>query len=112
MKIIGSTVLLLVAALNGCPSSGPSDPGVGDTETLQQDIERCAKKDGIWSRLGESGLYTCVEQTGEGQKACTTGRDCDGECLARSNTCAPFKPLVGCNEVISDGGLPQTVCFN
>ena len=111
MKLIGSTVLVLIAALNGCPSNAPDDD-VGDTLSLQRDIELCGRSGGIWTRLSQTGLFTCVEQTGEGQKACTTGRDCDGECLAKSKTCSPFKPLVGCNEVISDGGLPQTVCFN
>ena len=25
-------------------------------------------------------------------------------CLARSQTCAPFKPLFGCNEILQDNG--------
>ena len=69
----------------------------------------CEKKGGTYSRLG--GAFLCVRTTRDGGKACRTGRDCQGECLARSMTCAPLAPLLGCNEVVQDNGVRTTLCI-
>lgn len=71
----------------------------------------CEKKKGVWSRAGKGG-NACVTYTRDGGKSCTTAKDCDSQCLARSGTCAPFKPLFGCNEILDDIGRRMTLCVD
>lgn len=69
----------------------------------------CEKKKGRWvSAAGDS--HTCVFLTKDAGKSCTRASDCDGECLARSGTCSPLKPLLGCNEILQDNGVRVTLC--
>ena len=71
----------------------------------------CEKTGGQWSVAGESGAFTCVKPTRDGGKVCTKKGDCQGMCLARSGTCAPFMPLFGCNEVLEQDGRRVTLCI-
>ncbi len=71
----------------------------------------CEKKKGRWVRDGTGSLRTCVFTTKDSGKTCTRKSQCDGECLARSGTCSPFKPLLGCNEVLQDNGARVTLCL-
>jgi len=112
MKLILALVFVLVAALNGCQSKTDVVDDVGSPESALRAAERCERGGGLWSSLSESGTNLCINQTGQGAKSCTTKNDCAGECLAKSKTCAPYKPLVGCNEVIGTNGTTQTLCFN
>jgi hypothetical protein len=110
MKIAAALIIALFA-LAGCQTDGS---GTGATagdgfENFSEDGQaRCTKKGGLW--VEDRGFFRCVRQTGEATKSCTSGRDCKGECLAASKTCSPFDPLLGCTEVLSDGGLLQKLC--
>ena len=73
---------------------------------------RCERKDGTWARAGKSEARTCVKQTRDGGKQCSKGTQCEGLCLARSGTCAPFAPLFGCNEIFEDDGRRVTLCID
>ena len=73
---------------------------------------RCERKDGTWARAGKSEARTCVKQTRDGGKQCSKGTQCEGLCLARSGTCAPFAPLFGCNEIFEDDGRRMTLCID
>lgn len=73
---------------------------------------RCESKDGTWARAGKSVARTCVKQTRDGGKQCSKGTQCEGLCLARSGTCAPFAPLFGCNEIFEDDGRRVTLCID
>ncbi len=42
----------------------------------------------------------------------TARSDCQGECLARSRTCAPIRPLFGCNAVLMDNGAEVNLCID
>jgi hypothetical protein len=82
-------------------------------ETPQSEMElACRKKGGNWSRVGKGSLRACVFQTRDGGKRCKKESDCDGVCLARSGTCAPIKPLFGCNEILQDNGARVTLCID
>lgn len=70
----------------------------------------CERKDGQWVTAVGS-LKACVFPTGESGKRCTKESQCKGVCLARSGTCAPVKPLYGCNEVLQDNGARVTLCL-
>ena len=72
----------------------------------------CEKSGSMWSRFGGGSAATCVKHTKDSGKRCKTGKQCDGECLARSGSCAPFKPLLGCNEIIQDNGVRSTLCID
>ena len=71
----------------------------------------CERKGGTWMAVAKSKLRTCVKTTGDSGKECTQKSQCESECLARSGTCAPFKPLLGCNEVLQNNGARVTLCI-
>jgi hypothetical protein len=70
----------------------------------------CERKRGSWADTG-NGLKTCITRTRDGGKRCTRESQCEGLCLARSGTCAPAKPLLGCNEILQDNGARVTLCI-
>lgn len=72
----------------------------------------CQAKGGIWSANGASPLRTCLLPTRDAGKSCNKESDCDGLCLARSRTCAPVKPLFGCNDILQQDGSTATLCID
>ena len=72
----------------------------------------CEKKRGTWSTVGKAGLFICIYNTRDGGKQCTRESQCEGVCLARSGTCSPLKPLLGCNEILQDNGARVTLCID
>lgn len=72
----------------------------------------CKKKGGRYIKTGSSDLRACVKETGDGGKHCKRETDCVGSCLARSQTCAPVKPLFGCNEILQADGRRVTLCLD
>ena len=72
----------------------------------------CEKKGGKWSGAPGSDLRTCVFNTRDAGKQCTRESQCEGVCLARSGTCSPIKPLLGCNEILQDNGARVTLCID
>lgn len=71
---------------------------------------KCERKRGTWADTG-GGLMICMLPTRDGGKRCTRESQCDGVCLARSKTCAPVEPLLGCNEILQDDGSRATLCI-
>ncbi len=85
----------------------PADPALPKSpEALA-----CEKKGGTWSNTGLGALQTCIFRTRDGGEQCQRESDCEGVCLARSGTCSPFKPLLGCNEILQDNGVRATLCI-
>lgn len=72
----------------------------------------CEKKKGTWAKIGKGDARACIYQTKDAGKRCERENQCDGVCLARSGTCAPFKPLYGCNEILQDNGARVTLCLD
>jgi len=70
----------------------------------------CERKRGTWADTG-GGLMICMLPTRDGGKRCTRESQCEGVCLARSQTCAPVEPLLGCNEILQDNGTRATLCL-
>ena len=70
----------------------------------------CERKRGRWADTG-GGLKVCIQPTRDGGKRCTRESQCDGLCLARSGTCAPVDPLLGCHEILQDNGARATQCI-
>lgn len=71
----------------------------------------CEKAKGIWTKTAK-GMFACIDTTRDGGKSCKTSGQCSGQCLARSGTCAPYKPLFGCNEILDDIGRRMTLCLD
>lgn len=71
----------------------------------------CTRKNGSFTRT-RAGAFICVNRTRDSGKTCTASGQCEGSCLARSGTCSPVTPLIGCNEIITDSGRRATVCID
>lgn len=89
-----------------------TDPAVA-TKPVPAKSEKqlaCEKKKGRWVNTGGK-THTCVFNTKDANKTCTRESQCEGVCLARSGTCSPIKPLLGCNEILQDDGARVTLCI-
>lgn len=106
---VGGLALLL--ALAGCQIDGGQklEP-VGEARV---DVEHaiCLGNGGEFVREGDSKSFYCRTTPKDAGKFCSKAGDCEGSCLARSKTCAPTKPLFGCNEVLTEGGFAVTECI-
>lgn len=104
-------VLALMVVLAACkPAAERAEaplPPVGEAKMALEQAA-CEKRGGQW--VAEGAGKFCLNRTRDAGKACRTGADCQGDCLARSQTCAPVTPLVGCNEIVTSGGLRVTEC--
>lgn len=105
----------LILGLAACQQKdAPLASGLDGYDPHAVEIQRneCAESGGRFGQGGLTGTFVCYEDTADANKSCSVGSDCDGECLARSRTCAPVKPLVGCNDVLTNAGRLTTVCTN
>lgn len=95
------------AAAAPVPEAAPAPPAAPKTEAQVA----CERRKGQWTGTGEGG-HACIFHTRDGGKVCTSSRNCEGDCLARSGTCAPVRPLMGCNEILDDTGRRMTLCVD
>lgn len=72
---------------------------------------KCERQGGNFAKT-PSGNFVCVTLTNEGNKFCTAESQCKGGCLARSQTCSPVTPLIGCHQMITGSGGMATVCLD
>ena len=70
----------------------------------------CEKKGGRFAKAGNSTPVVCVRETRDGGKSCRRETDCEGLCLARSRSCSPITPVLGCQESLTRDGLRVTEC--
>ena len=71
----------------------------------------CEGRRGRFVTASGTGARACQFTTRDAGSACTRGSECEGDCLARSMTCAPVRPLFGCNDVIEDDGRRVSLCL-
>lgn len=100
------------AAQPAAASNPDLAPAPAPTESRTPQERACLAKGGIWSANGTSSLRTCVERTRDAGKSCRKETDCEGLCLARSRSCAPVKPLFGCNPILQADGSEATLCID
>ena len=104
-------------AAEPAPSPAPAPTSAAETEEPpppEAKSERqiaCEKDGGSWMRAGGGEIRVCIYSTRDAGKRCTRESDCEGLCLARSGTCAPVRPLLGCNEILQDNGARVTQCI-
>ncbi len=72
----------------------------------------CEARGGSFGNAPGDATKVCFITPKDANQACRQGSDCEGHCLARSQTCAPVTPLYGCHEVLLSGGLRSTVCLD
>jgi len=103
---------MLVAACQAeAPSLAPADMLAAPEERLAAARAACVAAGGTWGR-DRRGAELCFRTPPDANAPCATSADCAGVCLARSRTCAPVVPLLGCNEVITSTGLRTELCVN
>ena len=110
MKLHWAAILALATALAAClPEKGAGPlPPVGD-QKVAEDRARCERKGGRYGD-GPNGSMACFVTPRDAGKQCRTASDCESACLARSGTCAPVSPLLGCNEIFNEAGIRVTQC--
>lgn len=106
--ILALAALLALAACQ-TDEERPLEP-VGEAR-VAADRAACEARGGRFIRGGTGGL-ACITTTRDAGKTCRKAGDCDSACLARSNTCAPIKPLFGCNEVLTSTGARVMLCVD
>lgn len=101
-------------ALSGVMTDPAPKPDLAETPvTPKSELQlACEKKKGRWARVGKGEARACVFQTKDSGKRCERESQCDSVCLARSGTCAPYKPMYGCNEILQDNGMRVTLCLD
>lgn len=100
-------------AASAADTTAPIDAAPVQSEPVKSASQiACEEDGGTWARAGANGGMSCVRQTRDGGKQCDSKTDCQGECLARSRTCAPIQPLFGCNAVLMDNGAEVSLCID
>ncbi|MDP4031787.1 MAG: hypothetical protein Q8P60_02840 [Pseudorhodobacter sp.] len=85
----------------------PAAPAVKSAEQIA-----CERKGGSYANVGQSTARTCIRPTRDNGKQCKRESDCEGACLARSQTCAPVTPMLGCNDILQNDGRRVTLCID
>lgn len=102
------------AAAKAQPAAAEPPPEVAVEAAPPQSPEavKCLKQGGLWAAAGKTGAKTCVKRTKDAGKFCTKETQCEGYCLARSHSCAPIKPMFGCNDILQADGREVTLCLD
>jgi len=124
--------LALAALLSACSSTPPAaeaaaQPAAADTpeatEAYQQarDVD-CRAAGGTLQPLGRLQRVQCVIPYADAGKACSSKRDCSGQCLATgeaeagvvaTGTCQrDVSQNFGCRQRIEDGKAQGTICVD
>ena len=100
--------------LTACQEDGPRASGATSVfpNILEEQQRSCERQGGRWGLRAGNSLYVCYLPMSDANQPCDSADDCDGLCLARSRTCSPIKPFLGCHEVLTEAGLPATLCVD
>lgn len=107
---LAADVALLPAAKPGADDAVPS-AATAPARMISAAEKTCVRQGGTWGPAGKAG-ETCTKLTRDSGKQCDAQSDCEGYCLARSRSCAPFTPMFGCNEILQDNGVQVTLCID
>ena len=105
------TGLLVLAACQIEPDVQDTGLAGYDPNLIENQRAACEARGGRFGAGGAEGSFVCYENTRDANQSCSSGLDCEGLCLARSQTCSPVKPFFGCHEVLSNSGARSTVCL-
>jgi len=110
-SVVIAVVLGAFALLAACQPDDGGLPPVGE-ELVAIQKARCEADGNIWGRAGAEGSFICLRRMPDAGKRCTSAGDCRGACLARSQTCSPFDPLIGCQEILTASGRRAMLCVD
>jgi hypothetical protein len=104
-------------AFAGALAAAACQPDEGDLPPVGEELvalqkAQCEADGDIWGRAGATGVFVCFRRTPDAGRRCTSADDCSGVCLARSQTCSPLDPLIGCQEVLTSSGARATLCVD
>lgn len=102
-------ILLAVLAVAGCREASPK-PDAPLPDPLAEATLACTRDGGRMVNAGIANAKVCIHETRDSAKQCRKSGDCEGDCLARSGTCAPVRPLFGCHEILLDQGQRAVLC--
>lgn len=114
-KVLLAVALVATTALAACQQEDNTvlEPGANAPGALDAARAACAEAGGTFEPApGGGGVELCVRTTEDGNQPCASANECEGFCLARSRTCAPVTPLLGCNDILQSNGTEATVCVN
>jgi hypothetical protein len=94
------------------PEKPTAVPQVDTAKPIAPEVLACMKLGGEWSAVDDQGAMACIHRTRDSGKTCHRKSDCQSECLAKSNSCAPIMPLFGCNDILQDDGSMVTLCID
>jgi hypothetical protein len=83
-----------------------------DPNLIENQRQACTAAGGQFGKGGASDVYICYQRTKDANQSCSAGTDCQGLCLARSQSCAPVTPLLGCQDILTDSGTRATLCLD
>ena len=110
----GLAIGVLALLLASCQEDGRigSDAGARAPDLLADERQRCERSGGRWGLRAGDALFVCFRETRDANQSCKIASDCEGLCLARSRTCSPIEPFLGCHEILTEGGGRATQCVN
>jgi len=123
MSLRLATCLVLTALLAACSSTAPQPAPAGDPATpAVADAAACTAQGGELRPLGRLQRMQCVVPYADAGKACSSKRDCQGQCLgstdaaagvAATGTCQrDISENFGCRQRIDNGQTQGTICVD
>jgi hypothetical protein len=83
-----------------------------DPDAQTRAEQSCLAGGGTFGTGGRAGLNVCYEIPKDAGKSCSKSTDCESQCLARSRSCAPLKPVFGCSTILDSAGREVTLCID
>ena len=107
------TISVLLPLLLSCQEDGRvATDADGAPDLLADERRECERSGGNWGLRAGDSLFVCFRETRDANQRCSIASDCEGMCLARSQTCSPIEPFLGCHEILTEGGARATQCVN
>lgn len=106
-----SLAALLCLSLAACVTGKSQKlPPVGAASVAASKVQ-CLRSGGHWAGKEGAGML-CFHTPLDAGRQCTRATQCSAGCLAKSHTCAPITPLIGCQQLLDDQGRMVTQCVN
>lgn len=106
-------LLGIALLLSGCLGAKPAPNPLlmSPAESLARSRAQCEAAGGRY--MGQKGgAMLCFHTPPDAGKSCTRSTQCTAGCLAKSQTCAPITPLIGCQQLLDNEGRLVTQCVN
>ncbi|MEO1678527.1 MAG: hypothetical protein AAFU80_10250 [Pseudomonadota bacterium] len=113
--LLSLVVLLALASCREAPEAPQAGTvGVDVGQAAQEACEARGGRFGLSPGSDPEGpeIRRCFIEPADANARCSSSTECEGVCLARSRTCAPVIPLLGCYEVLGAGGAQSTLCVD